>query len=130
MASLIDSTSNFIADIMIWKITHPKEGVELRFGRTTDGEKYFFCIPPLHTGNKPLPLMYNELSLVFDEVNTWIEENFISKSVMKEWNIALSPSTSDFGYTDRLTLVFSQRNNINSIDVRLWYRENSEKNIH
>ena len=127
MASLADSTSNFIADIRTWKITHPKEGVELRFGRKTDGEKYFYCIPPRYTGNRPLLITYKELFRVFTEVNTWADEKFASKSVTNEWGIALLPFVSGFENTERLTLVFSQRNNIDSFEIRMWFRKNAAK---
>ena len=127
MTSLVNSTSIFINDIMEWHITHPDEGVELRFGCKTTGEKCFYCVPSCISDDKPLVISYKELSLVFDKVSTWVGENFVSGCVTNEWGDAITTTPSEYGYTSRLTLVFSQRNNIDSIDVRKWCRVNSSK---
>src|SRR5678815_6037863 len=118
MVSLVNN--KFVNDIVTWKISHPKDILNLTFRRKTNGERYFACFDSSYTCNRPLFLSCEELSRVFDEVNTWVNENYISSSVTNSWGVAIARGEAND--TKRLTLVFSLHNNIEAIDLRSWYR--------
>lgn len=121
MVSLVNS--KFVTDIVSWSLTHPKERVNLFFRRRTNGERYFTCSAPSYTGFRPLFLSCEELLRVFDEVSSWENKKFISNSVTNEWGIAISGGGPED--KKRITLVMSLHNNIESFELRRWWRNNT-----
>src|SRR5678816_4493892 len=118
------ASTKFVNDIVSWKISHPKDIVNLFFRRKSTGERYYTCSSPPHTNNRPLFLSCEDLSRVFDEVNTWVNEKYISSSVTNSWGVAITGGEDTD--TKRLTLVFSLHNNIEAIELRSWWRNNPE----
>src|SRR5678815_2950026 len=121
MVSLVNN--KFVNEIVTWKISHPKDIVNLTFRRKTNCERYFACSDSSYTCNRPLFLSCEELSRVFEEVITWVNEKYISSSVTNSWGVAINGGEECD--SKRLTLVFSLHNNIESIDLRMWWRPNS-----
>src|SRR5678816_2082995 len=106
MVSLVNN--KFVNDIVTWKISHPKVFLNLTFHRKTNGERYFACSDSSYTHNRPLFLSCEELSRVFEEVNTWINEKYISSSVTNSWGVVINGGEECD--SKRLTLVFSLHN--------------------
>ena len=119
------TTTETVTEIMKWHIIHPRGGVKLFFHRKANCEKRFTCISPSYTGDKPLFISCESLAHVFNDVWTWEQEKFVSGcDIINEWGKNISGG----GVSDlkRITLVFSVHNNIESVDIRHWWRPSPE----
>jgi hypothetical protein len=111
---------------MNWKITHPRGDVKLFFQRKASCDKKFTCVSNSYTGNKPLFISCEDLATVFNNVWAWAREKEFASgcAIINEWGKNISGG----GMEDlkRTTLIFSLHNNIESIDVRHWWRPSTE----
>lgn len=125
MASRVRGSIKFATDIATWNIIHPKENFKIVFCRKTTGEKYFLCRAPSYTGYVPLSISSKELDCVFDETYACIRGKYTPSNVTGEHRICIDGGKDEDVF--RLTLVFSLCDNVETIDIRKWWRHNPDE---
>ena len=112
-----------IQDIVQWEIKIPGSRVSFLYKRKPDGFEFFKCATQSPCYNtKRIFMSPDELLCICNHTEEWLTEYFKPSSALNwtETVISLCEETSD----KQLTLAFYKHQNIISLEVRLWERNN------